>query len=121
MSKVIGSQNEKWGIIENGIDSLEQFSNALPQEIKKYINKQVLDIEEIRKITSELKNEKFTISVCGVVKAGKSTFINSYLFGKEIFPEITFESQYGKLTFSQVIIPDFSKNEKAFDYLKKIS
>ena len=41
------------------------------------------------------------------------------IFGKEILPEITFESQYGKLTFSRVIIPDFSKNERAFDYLKE--
>ena len=34
----------------------------------------------------KLQAEKFTIAVCGAVKAGKSTFLNSLLFGREVLP-----------------------------------
>lgn len=44
------------------------------------------------------KNKQFTISVCGMVKAGKSTFINSFLFGKHVLP--AFDTPWSaKLTF----------------------
>ena len=36
----------------------------------------------------------------------------SDLFYFEIIPEITFQSQYGKLTLDKVIVPDFSSDEK---------
>ena len=36
----------------------------------------------------------------------------SDLYGREILPECTFESEYGKLTVSHVIVPDFSNDEK---------
>ena len=43
----------------------------------------------------------------------------SDLFGREIFPECTFESKYGKLTIISVIVPDFSNDEKGFNRLKE--
>ena len=43
----------------------------------------------------------------------------SDLFGLEIFPENKFESEYGILTLSPVIIPDFSNDEKGFIRLKE--
>ena len=36
----------------------------------------------------------------------------SDLFNFEIIPEITFQSRYGNLTLSKVIVPDFSSDEK---------
>lgn len=49
----------------------------------------------------------------------------SDLFGQEILPESTFESEYGKLTLRSVVVPDFSSDEigavclkKEFDNLK---
>ena len=33
---------------------------------------------------------------------------SSDLYGREILPECTFESEYGKLTLSIAIIPNFS-------------
>ena len=36
----------------------------------------------------------------------------SDLFGREILPESTFASEYGKLTLGHVIVPDFSSDEK---------
>ena len=43
----------------------------------------------------------------------------SDLFGKELLPECTFKSEYGKLTFKAVIIPDFSKDEIELKHLTK--
>ena len=43
----------------------------------------------------------------------------SDLFGKEILPECTFESEYGKLKLNAVVVPDFSKDEIEFEYLTK--
>ena len=49
----------------------------------------------------------------------------SDLYGQEILPECTFESEYGKLILGSVVVPDFSSDEKGavrlkeeFDYLK---
>ena len=43
----------------------------------------------------------------------------SDLFGLEILPECTFESEYGKLTLGRVVVPDFSSDEKDSARLKK--
>ncbi len=49
-------------------------------------NKKELSLEDFQSTLDNLRNEKFTIAVCGAVKAGKSTFLNSLLFGKEVLP-----------------------------------
>lgn len=36
----------------------------------------------------------------------------SDLFGREILPELMFESEYGKLTLGRVVFPDFSFDKK---------
>lgn len=43
----------------------------------------------------------------------------SDLFGKEILPEYTFESEYGKIKFKAVVVPDFSKDKFALELLTK--
>lgn len=43
----------------------------------------------------------------------------SDLFGQEILPECTFESEYGKLTLGRVVVPDFSSDEKGSVRLKE--
>jgi hypothetical protein len=43
----------------------------------------------------------------------------SDLFGLEILSECTFESEYGKLTLSPVVVPDFSSDEKGAIRLKE--
>ena len=43
----------------------------------------------------------------------------SDLFGREILPECTFESEYGKLTLGRVVVPDFSSDEKGSVRLKE--
>ena len=41
----------------------------------------------------------------------------SDLLGKEILPECTFESEYGKLKLSAIVVPDFSKDKIQLDKL----
>ena len=43
----------------------------------------------------------------------------SDLFRKEILPECTFESKYGKLTMKSIVVPDFSNDEKGLHRLKE--
>lgn len=43
----------------------------------------------------------------------------SDLFGKEILPECIFESEYGKLKFNAIIVPDFSKDKIELEILTK--
>ena len=43
----------------------------------------------------------------------------SDLFGKELLPECTLKSEYRKLTFKAVIVPDFSKDEIELKHLTK--
>ena len=43
----------------------------------------------------------------------------SDLFGFEILSEHTYESQYGKLTFNSILVPDFSKDEIGLNRLKE--
>jgi len=42
----------------------------------------------------------------------------SDLFGKEILPEYTIESEYGTLKFNPIIVPDFSNNNEEFENFK---
>ena len=43
----------------------------------------------------------------------------SDLFGKELLPECKFESEYGKLKFNPILVPDFSNNKIEFENLTK--
>ena len=59
---------------------------------------QLITEESFQKTLNLLHDEKFTIAVCGVVKAGKSTFLNSLLFGRDILPAFD-TPMTAKLTF----------------------
>ena len=52
-------------------------------------------------------------------KSSKEITNPSNLFGYELLPECTFESEYGKLIVTQVIVPDFSSDEKNYILLKE--
>ena len=43
----------------------------------------------------------------------------SDLFGKELLPECTFESEYGILKFNSIVVPDFSNNKVELESLTK--
>ena len=60
------------------------------------------------------------MSVFALKSADISTISQpSDLFGKEILPECTFESEYGKLKFNAVVVPDFSENKVQLELLTK--
>lgn len=85
-----------------------------------------------------LKKQKFTIATCGTVKAGKSTFLNNLLFGKDVLPysdvpctaKLTFISHTDDNPYFEVFFynrDEFQKireilekeNKTAFDELNK--
>ena len=59
---------------------------------------ETITAESLRKTISDIMNSDLTIAVCGIVNAGKSTFLNSILFGRNVLP--TFPTPCtAKLTF----------------------
>lgn len=56
----------------------------------------------------------FGIEVNGIGRM----FSPSDLFGKEILPGYTVESEYGTLKFNPIVVPDFSKRSEEFESFK---
>jgi hypothetical protein len=57
-----------------------------------------LSVRDVEHQLAKLKDTLFTVAVCGVVKAGKSTFLNSLLFGDAVLPVFA-TPMTAKLTF----------------------
>ena len=95
MSTITQESTKHWPRVEQELQFL-QGKGIFP--LKDIRNGTEITFEERKKAIEELKNTVFTISVCGVVKAGKSTFLNALLFGNDILP--TFATPMtAKLTF----------------------
>ena len=97
--KLTGKFEEKWeNYIEKEVTKIKEnigfpfFYYDLNQI------EQEFDFETLKENLCTIKNEKFTISVCGAVKAGKSTFLNSILFGREVLPSFD-TPMTAKITF----------------------
>lgn len=88
---------ENWKIVESTFDEFKQ-SNILPITIKSGESISVITEDSLREQLTKSKNELFTIAVCGQVKAGKSTLLNSLFFKDNVLP--TFDTPMtAKLTF----------------------
>ena len=74
-------------------------SGILPLTVKVGgVTTDTITVESLRKTIFDIMNSDLTIAVCGIVKAGKSTFLNSILFGQDVLP--TFPTPCtAKLTF----------------------
>lgn len=63
------------------------------QQVKALIDKAVsynwIDGTQQEKMTERIDKNKITMGVIGQMKCGKSTFLNSFVFGKEILPAAT--------------------------------
>lgn len=95
MSDITKETDKRWPRIEQELNSLKE-KGVFPLVDER--NKKEITFEERQQAIEHLKKEIFTISVCGVVKAGKSTFLNAVLFGDDILP--TFATPMtAKLTF----------------------
>ena len=90
--------DKNWAIITNEFKRQKEMG-LFPYEYGSSTEgNQTITEEGFQKTLDSLHDEKFTIAVCGVVKAGKSTFLNSLLFGNNILP--TFDTPMtAKLTF----------------------
>ena len=81
-----GKFKEKWQFIETEFEDIKK-NKLLPFVFTNSEDKQEeLKQETIEQILKNLKEKKFTVSVCGVVKDGKSTFLNSKKKKKNVLP-----------------------------------
>lgn len=105
-------QNEifekNWKIVEETFCKFRK-SGVLPLTIVAGKDKKTITEESLEKQICAIHDEIFTISVCGQVKAGKSTLLNSLFFGDDVLP--VFDTPMtAKLTFLE-----YSPGEPGFE------
>lgn len=82
-----------WNKVDEGLEKIVS-SKVLPLQI----GEKEVTVETLRDDIDKLRNGIYTIAVCGCVKAGKSTLLNSLLFEDSILP--VFDTPMtAKLTF----------------------
>lgn len=91
-------------------EELEQIisSGILPVDVQTSAADKTITAESLRSEFDHCLNEMFTIAVCGEVKAGKSTLLNSLIFEDEVLPSFV-TPETAKLTFVRE-----SKKEKDY-------
>ena len=95
MTAITEESTKHWPRVEQELQFLKE-QGFFP--LKDLRDGKEMTFDGYKKSLEDLENELFTISVCGVVKAGKSTFLNALLFGEDILP--TFATPMtAKLTF----------------------
>ena len=95
MTAITEESTKHWPRVEQELQFLKE-QGVFP--LKDLRDGKEMTFDGYKKSLEDLENELFTISVCGVVKAGKSTFLNALLFGEDILP--TFATPMtAKLTF----------------------
>ena len=87
MNELTKDFEQNWqNFIEKEVETITQ-NNLFPISYVDVNEKECIrTLDDFKSDITRLHNEKFTIAVCGAVKAGKSTFLNSLLFGKEVLP-----------------------------------
>lgn len=73
----------------NFIQELQLKKQHMKTFAENAFSKNWLDQEDYTKILNKIDNDILTIGVIGQMKSGKSTFLNSLLFGKEVLPAAT--------------------------------
>lgn len=135
MAKLDDKYQKKLDCVNGFLNEMENFG-VFP--IKDPISGEECKKETFAQQIETLKKEKFTIATCGSVKAGKSTFLNNLLFGKDVLPysdvpctaKLTFISHtddapyfevffYNKDEFADIRKTLESENSVAFEELKK--
>lgn len=89
---------------------IEDDSSLIPVTFQTTSGERTVTKESLDEEFENLKNAPFTVAVCGEVKAGKSTLLNSILFGDNVLP--TFDTpDTAKLTF-------IKRTDKPYNYFK---
>lgn len=87
MSKVTNVFDKKWEVLTQELEGLGK-AGFFPIQYRDS-NKPDLTYQEAYKSLQTMAGNEFTIAVCGRVKAGKSTFLNSLFFKDNILPTFT--------------------------------
>lgn len=89
-TKVNQKYNEARDIFKKELDlAISEIVNKNPEqclEIKNNAAEETLTEKSLREGFKHCDEKPFTIAVCGQVKAGKSTLLNSLIFGDEVLP-----------------------------------
>ncbi|MEM1974116.1 MAG: dynamin family protein [Thermoplasmata archaeon] len=68
------------------LSEFQQTKSKIEELAQRAFNDRVMSEEELRRLRERLAQEKIIVGICGQVKTGKTSFINSLLFGKNILP-----------------------------------
>ena len=91
------SFKKQWSKVETALKDFKN-NNVLPLTVSTGNGEKVITFDSLQEQIENYKQQKFTIAVCGQVKAGKSTLLNSLFFGDDILP-IFDTPMTAKLTF----------------------
>lgn len=72
--------------LDEVLDFVEKMDVAGVFPVKDPVSGEEFSKDDLVCQVEELQKKKFTIATCGTVKAGKSTFLNDLLFGKDVLP-----------------------------------
>lgn len=75
--------------MSNIFSQIKQKKEQVKSFAQKALGKSWISQEEYQDIIQKIDNDVLTIGVIGQMKAGKSTFLNAFLFGEEILPAAT--------------------------------
>lgn len=90
---VESEMKERWAAIDKGVQRIVD-ARILPVET----DQGQITEASLRNELSTLRNDRYTIAVCGTVKSGKSTLLNALFFGDEVLPAFD-TPMTAKLTF----------------------
>lgn len=68
------------------LDKLQEAKETILSMSKDAFEQKILDVKTFEQIKNTLQKESIRIGICGQVKAGKSTFVNAFVFGKNVLP-----------------------------------
>lgn len=77
MSKNLKQHGEQKNLLLNQYDKILNSERLLSFDVKR---------DDIEERIQNLSNEKFIVSICGQMNSGKSTLLNSYIFGDLVLP-----------------------------------
>lgn len=68
------------------LETYQAIRRVITDEYGALVEERILSKEDASHRVESLQKERFIVSVCGQIKAGKSTLLNALLFGEEVLP-----------------------------------
>lgn len=110
--------------MDNIINNINSFKNTIRNLLEDFLINEWIDEQTQQKILKDIDKEKLTIGIVGLMKNGKSSFINALVFKNKTLPSATtpMTSTLSELTYGKekkVEVTFFSKDE--WDELKQMA